>query len=504
MSDQSDLLTSLGSLNGEVTGAASVVLGSVSSMYGAVGSVVSLVSGIFQLIDQFVNSNQEILDKLNQLETTLQNDFKHLGEELRVTNLLNRLNSLDPASAQAQTVVDQLKDDLSQKPPVDEEYKLSQIGLCLDAVNQLDADDKWLTNFDDEIYYGSNGTDLWTGTLAPKPNPDGTVFSDRYILPDFLRVLYEFVLTAAAFENKFPVEYQVPLQRFAARLKWAHDTSKQGLVIMRQPTASEVGIIGAQYNSIFWWGNGGGPVGGSGPLGGSLLSGWISAGATFPYITGSQPDARWCSPFMVGPAMVFNNGPGGAPVPAPCVDIATGILDPGAYYFQDYGVVHLYSGYSKVSHYPPIPLPCWPTDAFWPQFSASLNLAIRRNYKQAYSAIGLAAAWNTINSLNHLTGDSPLGSYNPDVVWTLREIGQIFGSTFLGLYGTPSSGISLSGVIAGLSTISQNMSQTSTGAIPLLGLTRPLSLRTALKGALDAVTFKCAPGGTPPAPINLY
>jgi hypothetical protein len=276
---------------------------------------------------------------------------------------------------------------------------------------------------------------------------------------------------------------------------------------MRQPTASDDGIGDGTYNSTFWMpgtpGVAGGAVGGSGSLGGSLLSGWLSSGAKWPYVTGAAPVASWFSPFTTSSLMVFDYGPGGAPIPAPCVDIESGILDPSAYYFQDYGVVHTYSGYSSVSHYPPIPLPCTSTSAFWPQFSASLNLAIRRNHKQAYAAVGLPTVWITINKLHRLTGDPPLGAYDPDVVWTLREIGQIFGSAFLGLYGTPKSGISLSGVLAGLSTISQNMHSTSGGAIPLRGLARPLSLRDALKNALDAVTFTCAPGGTPPAPISL-
>ena len=40
------------------------------------------------------------------------------------------------------TVVDQLPDDLRQVPPVSNEYRLQQIGICLDAVNDLDQDDK--------------------------------------------------------------------------------------------------------------------------------------------------------------------------------------------------------------------------------------------------------------------------------------------------------------------------------------------------------------------------
>jgi hypothetical protein len=402
---------------------------------------------------------------------------------------------------------------LSQSPPVDEEYRLTQINLCLDSVEQLIQDDKWLTNFSDEIYYGSSydptkpandpgtSTDLWTGLLAPTQNPDGTVFSDRYILPDFMTVLYEFMLVAAAFEPDYQTRFQVALKSFAAKLQTVYDTSKQGIVAIRTPTRAQIGVgpfkvtaapvssgyVNENYNAVCffgqWW---------------PYLDG-LPGGGDLP---GTQ--SQWHSPFTNStlPFVYGPDGPQGGPKPAQCVDILPD-LDPGAYYFQDYGVVHMYSGYSNVSHYPPIPKPAATPDVFWPQFTASLNLGIRRNWKAVYAAVGLATVWTTINVLRRLTGDPPLGAFDPDTGWTLREIGQILGSAFREPSAPAPPGISAAYVISGLATIAANMREGAEGVLPATPLTRPLSLRGALSTALTAITFTCAPGGTPPPPINL-
>jgi hypothetical protein len=493
MSNTSDLLNQLAGANNGPISLVGNVLGTLADVSGSVQAVVDLIG-------LFVNSNQEIVSQLNDLETEIQNDFAALNAELRAENILIRLNSLDPAVAEAQAAIDQLQADLSQSPPVDEGYKLQQIGYCLDAVEQLNQDDKWLTNFADEIYYGSSydptkpandpgtTTDGWTGLLAPTPNADGTVFSCRYILPDFMKVLFDFMLVAAAFEADYQTEYQAALKSYTARLQTVYNTSKQGIVIMRTPDQAQVGILNGSYNVVYFYGQ------------------------YWPYLDGRQgggtlpgTQSQWHAPFTNStlPLAYGPDGPQGGPKPAQCADILPS-LDPGSYYFQDYGVVHLYSGYSNVSNYPPIPKPAVKPDVFWPQFSASLNLVIRRNFKQACAAVGLATVWNTINLLLRLTGDPPVGAYDPDVVWTLREIGQILGSAFGGASTPPPSGISAADTISGLETIVASMQEGSGGASPAPPVKRPMSLRNALNAALNAGTFTCVPGGTPPAPVNNF
>lgn len=505
MSNISDLLNNVAEANNGAITLAGNVIGSLADISGAVSLVVGAV-------DLFLNDDQEILTQLNNIQTQIQEGFAAAAAEARAANILNRLNNLDPALAQAQSVLDNLKADLSQTPPVDEAYRLQQIQLCLDSVEQLNQDDKWLTNYADEIYYGSpfgpeadDLSDMWTGIVPPTPNADGTVFSCRYVLPDFLRVLFDFMLVAAAFEPKYTTLYQTPLQSYAARLQTVYNTSKQGLVTIRKPTASQLGILSFDAD-VQWWQNYStvalfGPDEPPGP-------GQPSPGQ-WPYIS-SLSDSLAIPPSTLGAWRSAYGGSatglldwqGGAsdPVPAYCAEVQESLTAPEFSAVQEYGVVHTYTGYSNISTYPPIPLPSTNPNVFWPQFSASLDLALQRNYKQAYSDLGLSTVWKTINVLNGLTGQPLLGVYDPDVVWTLRELNGILGSAFPPV---PPSGISAQAVIAGLTTIATNMDAGESGVKPAPPLARPLSLRGSLSDALNAVTFTCRPGGTVPPPVNL-
>ncbi|HZV77206.1 MAG TPA: hypothetical protein VFF63_05580 [Candidatus Babeliales bacterium] len=501
MSNISELLNTVAEANNGAITLAGEVIGSLADIGGAVNLVVSA-------IDLFLNDDQEILTQLNNIQTQIQNGFAAMAAEERAANILNRLNNLDPALAQAQSVIDNLKADLAQSPPVDEEYKLQQIELCLDSVEQFNQDDKWLTNYADEIYYGSlydanpsSYTDCWTGIVAPTPNADGTVFSCRYVLPDFLHVLYDFMLVAAAFEPNYAELYQAQLENYSQRLQTAYNTSKQGLVTTQQPTPTQLGIFSFADN-VPWWQNYNtsamwGPDEPPGP-------------GQFPYLD-SFPDAGGFDPPSVNPqwhsiynpvtaVLDWHGSVEQGPVPGHCNAVES-FLDPTYGYWQEYGVVHTYTGYSNISNFPPIPLPSEKPNVFWPQFQASLSLALRRNYKQAYSDIGLASVWQTINVLNGLAGQPLLGTYDPDVVWTLRELGGILGSAFP---PTPASGVSAQAVIAGLTTITTNMHAGVSGVAPAPPLTRPLSLRDALYFALHAVTFRCRPGGLPPISSGPY
>ena len=148
-----------------------------------------------------------------------------------------RNNSLAPAVAQAQTVVDQLKADFLQHPPVTDDYKLQQIGLCLDAVNQLDLETKWLTVFKDEVYADAAIlTERWQlSGFTPQPNADGTVFTDRYNTAYFMQVLSMFLVVAKVFDPDYLSNYAAPLSRFRKRLRWAYDTSADGIQFVNPP-----------------------------------------------------------------------------------------------------------------------------------------------------------------------------------------------------------------------------------------------------------------------------
>ena len=461
MSNLSDLLKQIAGVNSGAVDLLGNTLGAIADLSGGVGAIVGAIT---ELIGLFSLSNDNgVVAKLNDIQAEMEQDFAALNAHVRAENILARQNNLDPAFAQAQAVLDQLQDDLSQN--LSQEYKNARIGDCLYAVEQLNKDDKWKTVFADEIYYGSEGDDWWTGIVAPIPYPDGTVFTDRYILPYYLQVLSAFMLVAAAFEpNDWQTRHRLALQRFTTRLQIAYDTSRQGIVTLRMPTREQVGVPSGGYNvrhAPADFGQGG------------WQYGWWLVGLEPYYYQYRGPGQPMDFGYWFGQEFF------------------------GHWLGQEYGVVHTYSGYSSISAYPPIPPPAgyddgvsWqsttPPDVFWAQFCGSLNLAIRRNWKEVYAAVGLATVWQTIDTLRRLTGDAPLAAFDADTVWTLREISQILGPP------TPELLYNSGG-----NTISR---LAMAGNLPP---DRPLSWRSALNAALTAATITPAPPG-PPTPISRY
>jgi hypothetical protein len=444
----SELLEGIAGKENQAVNFIGSTLGALADLGGGIEAVVGLV-GIFLADDN------TMLGNLEEIETEIQQGFAGVHAEQRVQNILNRWNNLDPAVAQAQAVLDNLPAALSQVPPVDEGFRLQQIQYCLDSVEQftvlpLNQDPHWLSVFDDEIYYGANQTDLWTGVVAPAANPDGTVFSDRYILAYYMRVLYDFMLTAAAFVPDYQTRYKEPLQRFAARLQEVYDTSRLGIVVIRTPNANEVGISGAGYTVYNFFGT--------------------------EYLESPIGESQWHSPFIdVGAFLGWTINGQPSPQTKQSLD-AEYLREMDDAYFQEYGVVHTYSGFSRISHYPPIVKPAVEPSVFLTQFNATLNLAIRRNWKEAYAGIGLPAVWATINTLRRLTGDAASVGFDPNVAWSLREISQILGPAFRDPAAPVPRAISAADVLSRLAIAGGISTQ------------RPLSWRAVLTAALSAAT----------------
>ena len=234
MSNLSDISTQLAVPQTEAFKLVGNLIGSLADVSGAVGAVVGL-------IDLFESSNDQVSAELQQLQTAIEKGFSSLQLQQAAADIIARNNSLAPAVAQAQTVVDQLKADFLQHPPVTNDYKLQQIGLCLDAVNQLDQETKWLTVFKDEVYADATVlTGRWQlSGFTPQPNPDGTVFTDRYNTPYFMQVLSMFLVVAKAFDPDYLSNYADPLERFCKRLRWAYDTSADGIRFVNPPVEAD-------------------------------------------------------------------------------------------------------------------------------------------------------------------------------------------------------------------------------------------------------------------------
>jgi hypothetical protein len=289
-------------------------------------------------------------------------------------NIRNRLEAFAPPVAQAQAVLDSLPKILTESPPVTQEFRIAQVELCLDALNQFIQDVAWLTNFYDELYY----SDDRVGAIAPSPGASGLVFSTRYILPDYLGALYVFVVVTKALFGSL-LNYLVPLRRYRDRLQWVHDTATAGITELPFPSADEVW----SYNLK-------------------------------PYLLDNNGFMR--SPWSYGVTLR------GWPLALPDEN--------GGY--QWYGAVDEYTGYNSLGSYPGIlpPASYPPDNQFNQQFFAKLRLASLKRWKDVYIGLGLPVVWQTINTLDDLVGDPHLPEADRSG-WSLRELDRTLGPVHL-------------------------------------------------------------------------
>jgi hypothetical protein len=369
MSNLSDLLKNLQVKDGAAVQLAGNALGTLADLAGGIGGAASAISGAIDLI---TNKQDEMVQKLDEVLNEIHNDFGELKAEQRAQHILDRLNNLDPAIADALKVFQTLKADLAAQPPLPEFARLEQIQTCLGAVDLLNNDDKWKTNFFDEIYY----SDPWSGDIKPDPDTDGLAFSKRFILPQFLRVLYLFETVGLALEPDFLAKFRESTfegaEGFVARLQKVYDVSLEGIVPIRTPKREELFIevpLEHEYQTI------------SDGKGGEFL------------------------------ANAWNGGIPSTMAPE---------------FFQMYGAVDKYAGFNSVGNFPPLPVPFPdtnppPDEEYFARFFARHSLSTSKRVKEVYAGLGLGDLRTTINTLRRLLGDAPLGDFDANLYWSLRD-----------------------------------------------------------------------------------
>jgi hypothetical protein len=373
MSNLSDLLKSVAAPNTAAIDVIGNSLGTLADLSGGVAAVAGAIG-------LFVSQDNKTEAELEKLQTVLKANFDAIKEDLKANNILTWENSFAQPVADARSVLQNLPAALSASPPVSNEFKLAQIGICLAAVDQFDFDPKWKKSYLDEVYFDpSNDYGGWGGPIAPTADADGTVFTDRYILPLFLRVLSIFVAVAAAYDQNYRNNYADALRAYTRRLKYVHDISMDGIQIIRLPTIDEAALD-----------------------------------ITRPVFT---PEER----YLNYTAWTFGFA-------------ASTYWWPGAWiYFQFFGVVHSYSGFSSLGNYPPIPKANENSVALAiraARFYARLAFANRARWKDVYIGVGLADVWDTINTLRKLTSDPPQPAFNPGRWWSLREVYGLLGDAY--------------------------------------------------------------------------
>ena len=143
-------------------------------------------------------------------------------------------------------------------------------------------------------------------------------------------------------------------------------------------------------------------------------------------------------------------------------------------YFQEYGTVYLYGGYSQISYFPPIPKPTVPPDVFWPQFSTAAEPRYPQKLERSLCSHGLGDVWKTMNVLRQLTGQPPAGVGDPGLTWSLEKTNDLLGAA-----GDPCV------TAPGQVSASETLSRLALGG----GITsqRPLSWRN----SLDRGAYRC-------------
>jgi hypothetical protein len=244
------------------------VLGTAADISGAIGLVVIVKNWLEG--DQTEAALQNIL-------TTIQNDFAQLNEGDKAERIIQRLQNLDNITGPAQTQLQQLQAQMT-----------TDIVPCLNAINELalnpDAISNWQAVFSDQVFWSDSGEyfqfpniefpeegfatvsalDAGYGQQTPPQiGREDLVFSYLYVLPDFLRTLAIFIAVAGSDDPNWMADYgsQV-LQPLAAFLKNnVHDTIASGII---------------QLSPQFW--------------DGKLL--WDAVGIS-PYLDGSSTHFSW-------------------------------------------------------------------------------------------------------------------------------------------------------------------------------------------------------------------
>ncbi len=377
-SNLANALNNIGISNAAAYDGVGTAIGAIADIAGAASGI----AGIVSLAASFMSQGDQTQQELQNILTTIQNDFAQLDQTLKAEDLIQRLTDIGNQLAPAKGVLDSLQSLVNQLPLSPYEVT-QQMEICASAINALAPDANWLTPFNDEIYWNDwqlNWPPVppWLsstpnklpgyGQQSPASNPDGTAFNHTYILPAYLDAVFTFLAVGGCIDPNFVQNWSVSvLQPASAFLKGKHDQIVGGI---------------AQLTPGFWTGQ---------TLASALLISYVSNDPWLPFQkTGVTPLLNTAS--------------------FPVVNvIGTNI---------EYGAVERFSGSSSVALYqlePPLS-----TDSTDVSLYGKFRIRLARRVKLAYLASGLLSVWNAINHVNAIAGVAPLSG--PSLgVWSFQR-----------------------------------------------------------------------------------
>ena len=358
-------------------------LGALADIAGGVGAIVTV-------IDFIIGANQHATQSLGDIQKMLKQEFALLNARVKADSIARRESELNDAYREADSVMGTLKADVLTDPPLPWGIRSLKIGQCISAVDTFDYQTNahlWQTFFPDEIYY----QDWWSGKMMPEPDADLTVFTDRYTLPEYLRILYIFIAVIRAFDERYRTNYTANVSQYINNITDVHDVSAAGVRLM--PLADEQGA------TCQWSGGDGGTI--------------------FLIYLRQDSEYRENTPWMgATPRNGDINGTPGLP--------SSAYFNDNVKLFQPFGAVHLYSGYSAFGKFPPVPnlgrnaSPFPPPQIIYDRFRLKSVIAAHGRRKDVYRGVGLSAVRDAIDALGEVLGKARL---TPDTGrwWSLRE-----------------------------------------------------------------------------------
>ncbi|MBV9354977.1 MAG: hypothetical protein JO023_05565, partial [Chloroflexi bacterium] len=144
------------------------------------------------------------------------------------------------------------------------------------------------------------------------------------------------------------------------------------------------------------------------------------------------------------------------------------------------GAVDIYTGINNVEQFQ---VGALHTDLDYQAFAAGFRLNNTLRRKRLYASNGIDGVWSALQELRGMVGQVP-ETIDRDAAWSLRDIQASLGTLFVTDPAHQLGGIVLSG------TIGQLLALARLPGNPDTGLQRPVSLRSALTGALKQRFFQ--------------
>jgi hypothetical protein len=377
-SNLANALNDIGVKNAAAFDGIGTAISTIADIAGAVGGI----GGIVSLAASFMGQGDQTQQELQNILTTIQNDFAQLNQTLKAEDLIQKLTDIGNQLAPAKGVLDSLQSLVNQLPLSPYEVT-QQMEICANAINALAPDANWLTPYNDEIYW-NDWQFVWPpnppwlfdgvnklpgyGQQNPAVNPDGTAFNHTYILPAYLEAVFIFLSVGGCIDPNFLQNWSASvLQPASALLKQRHDTILAGIVKLSP-----------------------------GVWNGQILAPWLAISSV-----SGQP---WLPFQHTGVTPLLNT----ASFPEVNV-IGTNI---------EYGAVEVFSGANSVAlHQLEPPLSSDSTD---PAPYGKFQMRLARRFKLVYVQSGLLTAWNSINHLNAICGTPQLSGASPGV-WSFQR-----------------------------------------------------------------------------------